>query len=217
MAALTMTTRGAFSSSDGRERASGHDRDLHRPEVIGADDVVVDLHRLAGAGTYPSMRIRIDGDRSNPSGTRRASATDDTPGSAPTCSTRRSMELTASRLVVAVREEIVRRKQDAAGVESWRHLLRVRETAHEQAGGDEQQHRERHLHDHEPMAKAGAGTAAGRTCLVLQIGDHVGSSALQRGDEAEDEASRQREHAGEREHAEHPRRSSASPGCRWAV
>ena len=57
------------------------------------------------------------------------------------------------------------------------------------------------------MTKAGARTAARRSCLVLQIGDHVRSSALQRGDEAEDEASYQREPAGEGEHAEiHPDR-----------
>ena len=30
------------------ECPAGHNRDLHRPKVIGADDVVVDLHRLAG-------------------------------------------------------------------------------------------------------------------------------------------------------------------------
>ena len=40
-----------------------------------------------------------------------------------------------------------------------------------------------------------------RTCLFLQIGDHVRSSPLQRRDEAEDDSSRQREHAGERQHA----------------
>ena len=66
------------------------------------------------------MRIRIDGDRSNPSGTRRPSATDDTPGRAADLLEDTTMELTASRLVVAVREQVVRREQDAPGVEAWR-------------------------------------------------------------------------------------------------
>ncbi len=83
--------------------------------------------------------------------------------------------------------------QDAGGIEAGRHVLEAGEAADEQAGADEQDHRERQFGDHEQAAdvvaaspdRARAGGAAGR---VLEGGVEIQPGNAEGRDKAEENA-----------------------------
>ena len=174
------TTRGLVARVLLVEQPPLQQRDLHRPEVVAADDALIGVDERLARRARPSF----DGDRSPREhlaerqrrhaarGRRRPAALAAAPRAAGRSRARPAASLYFRPLIVSSSVSTLRR------VEARRHLLEAREAANQQAGADQQHHRQRQLGDHEQAAhvrpaapeRARAGrAAAGVLEVVVQV------------------------------------------------
>ena len=198
---LTTATGGPSRAIRGRQAAPRTQRDAERSKIVGRHVVTSHgrrggrLRRLVGK---EDDRARAAHERCGPVDRGRLDAGRPLDAREHAFHDRRSI----GRGVTRVRRPDPER-QHALGVESSAHALHVREGLHEQSGCRQQQHRERHLADHQPRQRPHAAAAA---IVFLQRRDEVRPRGVDRRHQREQQRGAERGRHSEQQHARVERR-----------
>ena len=130
------------------------DRDPHRPKVLGGGGPLIDLKFLAGFWRPAFDVDRAPADRSRERQRRYRASRGDTRHAGQRFTERPIVGHGSIAVSELARAHAYPHRDHAFGVEPRRDVLETHQTAHEQAGADQEHQRNRDFRDDEPTAKA---------------------------------------------------------------